>query len=107
VFHEIMEIYPNSIEDWPCIKVYGNDFRGSLLRMAQATTELGLWDFFCTYSPPENRGFMFEDSNEMDRLDSHRDVDRDGHNGVTSAYAKNCMQLIAREGFREFKRKYT
>jgi hypothetical protein len=100
-----MEIYPESIEDWPSVNTYGNDFRGALLRMAQATTELGLWDFFRTYSPHENKGFMFEDSQEMERLDVHPSVDRDGHSGATSAYAKRCMQLIAREGFDEFKQK--
>ena len=60
--------------------------------------------FLSNVQPDKDKGFMFEDSQEMINLDNHPSVEKDGHSGALSALAKRVMQTIARNGFEEFKR---
>ena len=93
-------MYPEQIDEWPQVTVYGTDFRPSLINMAKAITELELWNWMKTYTPEDGKGFMFSSHPNFHKISAK--VDSDGHSGATFAYAMRCMECIAKEGFESF-----
>ena len=89
--------YPNDINSWRLIKVYGTDFRPELLDMAQTITRLGLWDWFKNEKPPDNRGYMFWGHPNINLISSS--LKNNQHSGATFGYCMRQMQRIAEEGF--------
>lgn len=94
--------YPSDINDWPKIRVYGNDFRQTLLNMANSINRSELWDWLKNYSPNSNEGFMFSNEPNINTISNL--VESDGHSGATFAYAMRCMECIAKNEFEYFKR---
>ena len=89
--------YPNDINSWRLIKVYGTDFRPELLDMAQTITRLGLWDWFKNEKPPDNQGYMFWGHPNINLISSS--LKNNQHSGATFGYCMCQMQRIAEEGF--------
>tara|TARA_B110000908_G_scaffold172059_1_gene237355 strand:- start:1573 stop:1875 length:303 start_codon:yes stop_codon:yes gene_type:complete len=96
--------YPNDINLWPTVKVYGCDFRNELLDMAQTITRLELWEWMKNYTPLENKGFMFMSESEKDMISNG--LKSNQHSGATFAHCMRCMEFIAKEGFDKFKSHY-
>ena len=99
--------YPLEVSGWPQVKIYGSDFRTSLLNMANSITESELWDWMKEYSPNANEGFMFSQHPNLRIIGNSKSVTSDGHSGATFAYSLRCMECIAKEGFQSFKSKFT
>ena len=89
--------YPKEIECWPVITMYGHDFRNCLLNMANAITQLELWDWLKNFEQNQNEGFMFSSDENVIKIGDS--VISDGHSGATFAYCIRCMQSIAKKGF--------
>ena len=92
--------YPDDINSWRLIKVYGTDFRPELLDMAQTITRLGLWDWFKNENPPNNQGYMFWSHPNVNKISSG--LKNDPHSGATFAYCMRQMQRISQEGFQSW-----
>ncbi len=60
---------PKTIEDIPCIKMYGTDFRKEILNMHKAITELGLWNEM--KDDPGENGYMFSDKPYVNKIVGH------------------------------------
>ena len=97
-------MYPKDINDWPCVKVYGTDFRRCLLNAANAITNYELWDWLKNYNPEEGKGFMFSSDQNINLIGNA--LDSDGHSGATFAYTMRCMETIAKDGFESFSSKF-
>ena len=88
--------YPNDINSWRLIKVYGTDFRPELLDMAQTITRLGLWDWFKNEEPPDNQGYMFWSHPNVNKIAS----------GLNDQHSVNrhtvCVNAKSQEGFQSW-----
>ena len=93
-------MYPQDINEWPKVTCYNTDFRPSLLNMANAITQLELWDWLRTFSPKRDEGFMFTKNQNVSKIGQM--LDSDGHSGATFAMAMRCTELIAKKGFDHF-----
>ncbi len=89
--------YPNDPHEWRLIKVYGTDFRPSLLDMAQTITRLGLWDWFKTENPPGDSGYIFWSHPNVNKISTG--LEDNQHSGATFGYCMRQMQSIAKQGF--------
>ena len=94
-------MYPSDVNNWPKVEVYYSDFRPSLLNMANAITELNLWNWMKEYNPEKGCGFMYSNHPNIYKIGGK--VDSDGHSGATFGYSMRCMEMIAKEGFDKFK----
>ena len=92
--------FPQDISQWRNIVVYGEDFRPSLLDMANTVTRLNLWDWFKNESPPENKGYMFWSHQNCILISDG--LKNNNHSGATFAHCMRCMQGIAKEGFEKW-----
>ena len=92
--------YPDNINDWRYIDVYGKDFRPCLLDMAQTTTRLGLWDWFKNKNPPEGEGYMFWGDANVENISNG--LADNSHSGATFGYCMRQMQAIAKLGFNKW-----
>ena len=89
--------YPNDPHEWRLIKVYGIDFRPSLLDMAQTITRLGLWDWFKTENPPGDSGYIFWSHPNVNKISTG--LEDNQHSGATFGYCMRQMQSITKQGF--------
>jgi hypothetical protein len=94
---------PQTVDDFPDVKVYDFDFRGELLELHHAITELGLWDAM-KQPPAAGTGFIFSDQPHHDTLRKHKAMQR--HSGATAGYALKIMYIIATKGFDAYKREH-
>ena len=93
---------PNSINDWPEIKMYGGDFRHALHNLYIVIDEKELWDYIRENPPDPNKGYMFSDDNTISSIGNDQRINQDGHSGATFAYAMRVMQRISYVGFSKF-----
>jgi hypothetical protein len=89
--------YPDNINEWHNVNVYGLDFRRNLLDMAQTTTRLNLWNWFKNESPPKNEGYHSWDHENVNKI--CEELYNNNHSGSTFGYCMYQMQIIARNGF--------
>lgn len=92
--------YPDNANEWPLVKVYGQDFRPNLLDMAQTTTRLNLWNWFKNESPPANAGYQFWGDENINKISDG--LENNEHSGATFGYCMRQMQFIAKNGFEEY-----
>lgn len=92
--------YPDNANEWPLVKVYGQDFRPNLLDMAQTTTILNLWNWFKNESPPANAGYQFWGDENINKISDG--LENNEHSGATFGYCMRQMQFIAKNGFEEY-----
>ena len=88
---------PNKDSVWPCIWYFGGDMSRDLKIMAQVVTDLELWEWLRTESPPPDKGYMFWGHNNANRISNA--IPNNPHSGGSFATAMRCMQEIARRGF--------
>ena len=101
------QIAPDDIEDWPLVRVYGIDFRRSLVELKQTIDVLELWDFMKNQEPPKNSGYCFWGHENVNLISKKLDeLYVNDHSGATWGYAMRVMQAIAKKGFENFKREY-
>jgi len=89
--------YPNDLSKWRYVDVYGIDFRPSLKDMADTTTNLGLWSWFKTESPPENSGYTYWGHENVNKISNN--LKNNDHSGATFGYCMRQIQYIAKNGF--------
>ena len=89
--------YPNDVNEWRFVEVYGTDFRPCLLDMAQTITRLGLWDWFKTENPPKDSGYMFWGHDNVTKISNG--LTDNQHSGATFSFCMRTMQAIAKQGF--------
>ena len=99
-----MSIYPQNINLWPKVTVYGCDFRSNLLDMADTITRLELWEWLKNYTPDEGSGFMYSRHTNITKISNG--LENNDHSGATFAYCLRCMESIAKNGFDGFKSKF-
>ena len=84
--------YPSNIFDWPPIYIHQNDFRPKLINIANAITNLKLWDRLLDF--PNN------DCHSLIK----KNVINDNHTEFTFDYSMRCMENIKRNGFDSFEK---
>ena len=95
-----------SIDDFPKITLYYEDFRPEIFAMYQAITNLGYWNKLKDFEPGEG-GFMFcKDPEWLQQIRSDPSVYKCGHSGASMAMTFRCMQFIAQNGWEKFVMKY-
>ena len=91
---------PNNYSTWPCITYFGGDMSPDLKIMAEVITDLKLWDWFRTESPPPDKGYIWWGHQNVSRISNA--IPNSPHSGGSFATAMRCMQAIARKGFRKW-----
>lgn len=66
-----------------------------------AITSCGLWEWLGEYKPEKDRGFMFSDHPNLDKINSEMKM-YDLHSGSSYAWTMHTMQKIARLGWGRF-----
>ncbi len=70
-----------------------------LKNVYDAICELNLWEWLKTYTPDEDRGFMFSYSKEVNEIIQHSKVVSDRHSGASFAWCMRNMEVIAKNGW--------
>ena len=83
--------------DYKFVEVYGIDFRPCVKDMCDTVTRLGLWEWYRTYNPPEDSGFMYSSHSNVEAICNG--LSDDCHSGATFGYCMRLMQAIAKRGF--------
>lgn len=79
-------------------------FEVNMLQDAYDTiNRLGLWEWFGTFEPHPNEGFMF--TADMDIAMIGTSMKFDGHSGSTFAWTMRVVHDIARRGWEDHKRR--
>jgi hypothetical protein len=83
---------------------YFGDFTGHseqkmLTNMCDAISELNLWGWLSTFTPEEDKGFMWSSAPEINKIGHHPKVDSDGHSGASFAWCIRNMEIIAKKGW--------
>ena len=69
----------------------------------RVVTFLELWEFFRTYVPDPNTGFMFDCHENVRRVST---LLKTGHTGATFAFTMRQIQMVAKLGFESYKAEY-
>lgn len=77
----------------------------SALGKALAVIDKSDFDFLSTYSPPENKGFIF--TKDEDKPAKLKDIEKrvsnsDGHSGTSFGWTMRALQFIAKKGWDEY-----
>lgn len=67
----------------------------------QAVEAAGAWDFFRTVEPPVEKGYMFWDAPQLNKVQEHMKL-LDTHSGSSYAFTMRAMQSIALLGWNSF-----
>ena len=94
--------YPQDINKWRFVEVYGTYFRPCLLDMAQTITRLELWDWFKNENPPGDSGYMYWGHSNVTKISDG--LADNQHSGATFGYCMRQMQAIAKQGFENWNR---
>jgi len=91
-----------SVDNFPKITMYDEDFRNEIFTMYQVITKLGYWNKMKDFEPGEG-GFMFcKDPEWIKQIRSDSSVEKCGHSGATMAYSFRLMEFIAKNGWEKF-----
>ncbi len=66
----------------------------------KAITECGLWDWLRDYTPEENKGFMFSQHPNLDKINAA--MKYGGHSGSSYGWTMRQMEYIAKHGWTLF-----
>ena len=66
--------------------------------------ETNLWEFFKTYTPDEDKGYMYSRNATLDKISLA--LSSDGHSGASFAITMRNMQLIALRGWDGYVKTY-
>jgi hypothetical protein len=76
--------------------------KSMVLSAIKAIDMLEAWDKLAKYSPPENTGFMFDDSPFMKSINSKIFELYDGHSGSSYGITMRHIEYIAKNGVVEY-----
>jgi len=95
-----------SVDDFPEIKMFYEDFRPEVFTMYQVITNLGYWNKLKDFEPGK-RGFMFcKDPDWIKQIRSDPSVEKCGHSGATMGMTFRIMEFIAKNGWKKFVTNY-
>jgi hypothetical protein len=69
-------------------------------------SENNYWSFLEKYSPPADRGFMYDKNEKCQKIMNLINNSYDGHSASSIACTMRCMQYIAINGYDNFRVKY-
>jgi hypothetical protein len=64
----------------------------------KAINQLEAWDELAHYSPPRNKGFMFDDSEFIKKINQKIAEFYDGHSGSSYGWTMRQIEYIAKNG---------
>jgi len=97
---------PRSYKDWPKVALLNEDYRYKLHNLYLAITYLDLWNYIFENPPDENKGYMFTNDRNLNKIKRHFLV-KDCFNCRGSfAFCMRRMLHISQFGFNEFKKSY-
>jgi len=69
---------------------------------------LELWDFLSTFEPEEGKGFMFTQSDEINKIGKKMEElpNSPGHSGSSFGFTMRHLQFIAKNGIDKYKKNY-
>lgn len=79
--------------------------RGLFKNAHNAITQTELWDWMRSYTPPEDKGFMFATTPELDRINKKMAEDpiSGNHSGSSYGSMMRSMEYIAKNGYDKYK----
>ena len=86
---------PTPSTTWPT-----DPWSRDLKDMADTVTRLELWQWFREENPPEDKGYLWWQHKNIDRIS--RGLPDDPHSGASFACAMRTMQYIALNGFKNW-----
>lgn len=96
---------PQITDDVPPVFVYHQDFRGEILAMHQAITELNFWDKIRDGKHELFDGYLLRPDDVNSMIEKHKKVMECGHSGATFSYCFCLMIDIAINGWEKFAEK--
>jgi hypothetical protein len=69
-----------------------------VLSAIQAIDMLEAWDELASYSPPVDKGFMFDNSDFINKINSKIAELYDGHSGSSYGWTMRQIEYIAKNG---------
>lgn len=76
--------------------------KNMILAAIRAIDQLEAWDELASYSPPEDMGFMFDDSPLMKRINPKIAELYDGHSGSSYGWTMRQIEYIAKNGAEKY-----
>jgi hypothetical protein len=67
----------------------------------EAITACDMWDWLRVYSPEEDKGFMFGNHPNQERI--NKEMKFDGHSGASYGWTMRVMEDIAKRGWEDHK----
>ena len=85
--------------------ITNEDYRKLYKNMHNAISQTELWDWLKVYTPPVNKGFMFAQEPELDRINKKMGEDpiSGNHSGASYGSMMRSMHYIAKHGYEKFK----
>ena len=106
MFRRKKKDWPESVNDWPEIKLFDEDFRSPLHNLYLAICDRNLWEYIRENPPNPNLGYMFTNDINFNKLKKHPLVLRYKHTRGTFGFSMRKMELVAHNGFINFKNSY-
>jgi hypothetical protein len=83
-----------------------SEFQRACLKSAhKAISTCELWDWLRLYIPPENKGFMWSSTPELDKINQElwKDPANICHSGSSYGMVMRIMEYIAKNGYDKYK----
>jgi hypothetical protein len=91
---EKMQVVTPPITEWhPFIGGYGFDMSSEIDDMIKTTNRLELWEWICDQNPPEGKGYMFWDHENVEAISNG--LENNNHSGFSFAMCMRQIQFIA------------
>ncbi len=100
--------WPESVNDWPEIKLFDEDFRYPLHNLYKAICKHDLWKYICENPPNSDLGYMFTNRDyHINHLKKDPLVLRYKHTRGSFGFSMRIMDNIAHNGFNNFVKDWT
>ena len=98
--------HPRCYKDWPKVTLLNEDYRFKLHNLYLAITHLNLWDYIFENPPDENKGYMFTEDRNFNKIKRHFLIRENFKCRGSFAFCMRRMLYISQFGFNEFKKNY-
>ena len=89
------------IEKWhPFIGWYGFNMNNEIDDMIKTTNRLQIWEWFRDENPPDNKGYMYWDHENVNAIT--QGLDNNNHSGASFSMCMRQMQFIAKNSWEEW-----
>ena len=103
MFKKKVRNWPDSVNDWPEIKLFDEDFRYPLHNLYKAICKHDLWKYICENPPNPDLGYMFSNNDyHINKLKKDPLVLRYKHTKGSFGYSMRIMENISHNGFNNF-----